>query len=192
MKTQRDDSPQLGFTLIELMVVIVLVGIMAAMIVPEMKGTYENALLRSTSRKLVSAFNLASSRAVALSEVHRIQLDPRNGRYLVERPVHEGEAGSGFVPVRDVPGAEGQLDTRISIELRADDESSAETAREESGRSLAEEDAEKRQRREVISFYPDGTADAREVLLRDREGFWLGLRINPITARVHVVELGRQ
>src|SRR5258708_4825192 len=37
-----------AFTLVELMVVMVLIAIMAAMIVPEMKGTYEDALLRSS------------------------------------------------------------------------------------------------------------------------------------------------
>src|SRR5947209_20524148 len=38
-------SGDLGFSLIELMVVIVLIGIMAAIIVPELKCTYEEALL---------------------------------------------------------------------------------------------------------------------------------------------------
>src|ERR1022692_2607980 len=33
-----------GFTLIELMVVIVLIAVMTAMIIPEMKGTFEDAL----------------------------------------------------------------------------------------------------------------------------------------------------
>ncbi|MDB6077847.1 MAG: hypothetical protein JWO82_1594, partial [Akkermansiaceae bacterium] len=37
--------------------------------------------------------------------------------------------------------------------------------------------------------YPDGTADAWEIHLRDRAGFQLALRINPITASVHIVEL---
>src|SRR6516162_8771785 len=45
-----------GFTLVELMVVIVLIGILSAMILPNMKGTYGDALLRSTSRELVNAF----------------------------------------------------------------------------------------------------------------------------------------
>ena len=40
-----------GFSLIELMVVIILIGVMAAMIVPEMKGSYEDVLLRATSRR---------------------------------------------------------------------------------------------------------------------------------------------
>ena len=44
----------------------------------------------------------------------------------------------------------------------------------------------------TISFYPDGTADAGDILLRDREGFRLLLQINPVTARVHVVEMERE
>jgi hypothetical protein len=83
------------------------------------------------------------------------------------------------------------LDTRISVELRAADEDSADKAGDKSGLSLVEDEVERRPQRELVTFYPDGTADAKELLLRDRDGFSLGLRINPITARVHVVELER-
>src|SRR5204863_8720326 len=55
-----------GFTLIELLVVIALFGILSAMIIPEMRGSYEEALLRSTSRQLVNVCNLAYSRAVSM------------------------------------------------------------------------------------------------------------------------------
>ena len=69
-------SPNLAaFTLIELMVVMVLIGIMTAMILPEMKGTYEDALLRSTSRELVSVCSLASSHAVSVNQAYRLRLD---------------------------------------------------------------------------------------------------------------------
>ena len=37
-----------AFTLMELVVVVVIIGIMTALIIPEMKGTFEDALLRST------------------------------------------------------------------------------------------------------------------------------------------------
>jgi hypothetical protein len=44
----------------------------------------------------------------------------------------------------------------------------------------------------AISFYPDGTADGGDITLRDREGFRLLLHINPVTARIHIVEMERE
>jgi predicted secreted protein len=41
---------------------------------------------------------------------------------------------------------------------------------------------------DAISFYPDGTADAAEIQLRDRDGFQLLLQLNPVTGRVHITE----
>jgi hypothetical protein len=42
-----------------------------------------------------------------------------------------------------------------------------------------------------VTFFPDGTADSAEILLRDQEGFGLRLRLNPITARFRVAEMKR-
>jgi len=39
---------------------------------------------------------------------------------------------------------------------------------------------------ESVTFYPDGTAEDRQVELTDRDGFRLALRINPITSRVQI------
>src|SRR2546425_471834 len=107
-----------GFTLLELMVVLILIGIMTAIIIPEMKGSFQDALLRSTSRELVNVFNLASSRAVSINQLHRVRLDRNSGRYLIERRAQENEQATGFVPAPEIPGSEGKLDTRISIEIR--------------------------------------------------------------------------
>ena len=180
-----------AFTLIELMVVVVLIGIMSAMIIPEMKGTYEEALLRSTSRELVNVFSLAYSQAVTVNQLHRVRLDPKTGRYFVEKAAREGEGASGFAPVRDLSGSEGTLDTRISIQIRRHDENPS-NAREQEAPLVSEEDSRSRNSDEIISFYPDGTADPGEVRLRDREGFGLSLRINPTTARVRIFELERE
>ncbi len=168
-----------AFTLIEMVVVIVLISIMAAMIIPEMKGSFNDALLRSTGRDLVNVFNFASSRAVGLGQCYRVRFDAPNGRYSVERRIHDG-MGTDFVPLKDVSGAEGRLDARIAIAIHPPDESASE---DDSGPGPAGQNVQ-----DAISFYPDGTADAAEILLRDRDGFQLLLQLNPVTARVHVTE----
>ncbi|MHB8520391.1 MAG: pilus assembly FimT family protein [Limisphaerales bacterium] len=182
---------RLGFSLIELMVVLVLMGIMMATIIPEMKGTYEDALLRTNGRKLLSVFDLAYTRAITVNQLHRVRLDRKTGHYSVEHPGREGEKGGAFVPVRDVPGSDGDIDPRITIEIRkADDAPSA--AADPGARFISGDDLLFGKRDDAIGFYPDGTAEAGEIVLRDRDGFGIALRINPVTARVRAVELERE
>lgn len=113
-----------AFTLIEMVVVIVLISIVAAMIIPEMKGSFNDALLRSTGRDLVNVFSFASSRAVGLGQCYRVRFDAPNGRYAVERQIHDG-TGTDFVPLKDVSGAEGRLVPHIAVAISAPEESSS-------------------------------------------------------------------
>ena len=180
-----------AFTLIELMVVIILIGIMTALILPEMKGTYEDALLRSTSRELVSVCGLASSHAVSVNQVHRLRFDPKTGHYSIQRRAEDRGPEGGLVSAREVPGGEGELDTRIAIEIHRVGDEPTEAAEPESA-PVPGSSAQSGRRDDGITFYPDGTADASEIVLRDRDGFRLALRINPVTARVRIIELARE
>ena len=173
------------------MVVIVLIAIMSAVVIPEMKGTYEDALLRSTGRNLATAFGTAYSRAVTLNQLHRVRIDRTENSFFVESMVR-GNGGLGELPQdQDFPGSKGELDSRISIEIRNPEPDTASETQtgEQSG---FENKSPTENGIEMIRFYPDGTADAKEVVLEDRDGFRLALRINPITARVRVTELERK
>ena len=175
-----------AFTLMEMMVVVLLIAVLTALIVPEMKGTFEDALLRSTSRKLLDAFALASSRAITLNQDCRVKLDLAEGRFVVERRVMVAGRES-FVPLKDVDGSEGKLDKRIAIqftspeELTAGDDSQAAPASD--AVTPANTDSEN-----SVAFYSDGTADLAEIQLRDRSGYLLKLRLNPVTARAWIIE----
>lgn len=173
-----------GFTLVELMVVVVIIGIITAVIIPEMKGSFEDALLRSTSRKLVDVFSLANSRAVAMNRPQQVRLDWKNGRYFVESGGRD--RGQEFSARTGPENLQGTVDNRISIEIRRPEEV-AEADETKSSTQIASS-----KQGETIRFYPDGTADAVQFILRDRAGFRLGLQINPVTARVHVMELARE
>jgi type II secretion system protein H len=180
-----------GFSLIELMVVLALIGIMTALIIPQMKGTYEEALLRSTARNLMEAFKLASTRAVTLNQTHSVLLDSKRRHYFVQARARHASSELASGQTQDISGGAGEIDSRITVEIQKPIETEAPPTGEEPT-VVSEDDVGRGNRVEEIAFYADGTADKAEVLLHDREGFRLVLRINPITAHVQTLELERQ
>jgi hypothetical protein len=98
-------------------------------------------------------------------------------RYFLERGTR---GGTDFVPVRDVPGGSGTLDARITINILEPGVTSPDDA---GGEPLADSGN--------AGQFPsngleEGTADAREIDLADRDGHRLSLRINPVTSRVQI------
>lgn len=210
-----------GFTLVELIVVIVLMGVMAAMIVPEMRGTYGDERLRAGGRELLNVCALASSRAVSFNAVHRVHVDSASRKFRMERRTRTADRGLAFVPVRGVAGCEGQLGEHITVRIRAAEEAPETDSGPEAGAAAADvanananagsdlpfgETGEagpgtatsaagpgdvERGPPQSVSFYPDGTADRAEIELKDVDGYGLVLRVNPVTSRVRVLERRR-
>jgi len=174
-----------GFTLMELMVVMTIIGIVSLLVVPEMRGSFESARLRSSARKVVNAINLAAVRASTRNLPHRVHIDPVQGRLTLE--AGNGGEGEGFAPVTDISGAVFQLNDTIRIQSRRIEPENLSSMPQ--APLLPQEDEETAvDRDQLISFYPDGSADAAEIILMDRQGFQLVLKVNPITARVRVTE----
>lgn len=187
-----------GFSLMELLVVVVLVAVLTALILPEMRGSYDHEQVRSASRQLTRALHLAYSQAVTVQQRHRVRFDHRTSEFLVERPTRERDGSTGFYPVRDLPGSHGRIDPRIAIEIRlagaperfptgqgAGSGSSLSVTRVAASGPDRDADA----RDDAIAFFPDGTAEAKEIVVRDGHGFGFALRVHPVTARVTLVEL---
>jgi type II secretion system protein H len=172
----RDTS---GFTLVEMMVVLTLIAILTAMIIPEMKGTFEDGLLRATGRELVNVIELASSRAISLNQTVQVKLDLVTRRYKMERQSREG-AREDFEPIQGVSGSQGTLDKRITIQFIGGSADSEAVSPGVPSNEPAQEDA--------LVFYPDGTANRATLALKDRAGFGLELDVNPITSRVSIRE----
>lgn len=190
MRSRVSNFKASGFTLIELMVVMVMIAIMTAMIIPEMRGTFEGELLRATSRTLIDGFRVAYSHSVSRNEQHRLVIDNEEHRYRIEGFSSSAEGGRGFRLI-NVPGAEAKLDQRITIEIRepeiTDEDEERESAPVISRRTRGQEVPEN-----SITFYPDGRAQRVEIWLRDGSGFGLALKINPTTARVSVTKLEKE
>ncbi len=176
-----------GFTLIELMVVVLMIGIMVAMVIPDMRGTMEDASLRSTVRKIVVAMNVAHSQAITTGRPHRMSLDLGNSRFAIERKTTGEDRAMGFVAMDGSPGSTGELDPRIRVQVVriGDDEAGKEGTLEQEASSL---DRGESGANEAITFESDGTADPVEIIVRDRQGFGLAIRLNPVTSRVRILD----
>jgi type II secretion system protein H len=180
----NNDGSRSGFTLVEMLVVVAIISIMSVAIVAEMHGTFQDALLRSTSRELAGACRVASSRAISINRPHRLRLDSLRHRYFLER---SARGGSDFLPVQDIPGGSGTLDPRITIHILEPGINSPDDAGQEPPEDSGNAgDMPSMFSEEAVTFYPDGTADDRQIELVDQDGFRLAMRVNPITSRVQV------
>ena len=162
-----------AFTLVELMVVITIIAIIGSVIVLEMGGTYEDALLRTNARKLIDVCDAASNRAIAVRQAQALRINAASGKLMVESKVRDADE-------QETEIIEGELDTRVALSIR------------EPQRDEEADESETPVEMDTIVFYPDGSADAREFLFRDRAGVELVLRINPTTGRVRVIEMAAQ
>lgn len=67
---------QRGFTLIELMTTVVIIGIVAAMAVPRFAKAYERMEFKSANRDLLSTLRLARSMSISNKDIYGVNFDP--------------------------------------------------------------------------------------------------------------------
>jgi len=69
-------SNQKGFTLIELMTTVVIIGIVATMAVPRFQKAYERMEYRAANKELSSTLKVARSMAISNKEIFGVNFDP--------------------------------------------------------------------------------------------------------------------
>ncbi len=170
-----------GFTLTELLVVLLLIGIFTGLMIAEMRGTFQDALLRSSARDVMSGLSIAGSRAVSLNQPHLFEWNATDNEFSVRATKTERGSDEAEAVERK------RMDERVTIEIRDPSRGLESEAESQSNEPQAPDESQPL-RRDVIQFYADGTADAREIALRDNNNGELILRINPVTGRVRVQE----
>lgn len=85
-----------GFTLIEIIIVLVLLAIVAAIALPTFQRLVVNSPLKTAARDLMAEFALGKERAIAESRQYRIILDVDNGSYDIQQCQNTGSTCSSW------------------------------------------------------------------------------------------------
>lgn len=98
---------QTGFTLLELIVVLVLLGIIAVLVAPGLGGSLENAKLKTASRELLAVLRVRRSEAISQGRIITLRFAVDASSYRVDgEPVRLAEGLS--VAYQAAMGAAGQ------------------------------------------------------------------------------------
>ena len=148
-----------GYTLIELMVVLVIIMVFASVAAPRLVEQVRSAAVRKAARDFVSLARLARSRAVVEVRAFVLRVDGVERWMRVAR--RDGDRAALVVAARDLPP-----------DLEVHFVSGTGAARS----SLA------------IAFKPDGSAEEATVIFSQPDGAREAVEVNPVTARAEVVE----
>lgn len=202
-----------GFTLIEIMVVIVVLAIVVGTIAPSLGPIAGDAQLRAATRDVIAALRYARAESVVTSRPHRFCVDSEAGRFWVESWNDDEELGPlGFAPQREFKigsseereGEERQrrapnsspLPKGVAIEMRelfadlGDDPEAIAYA--ERLRAVQEERRANTGGYATVEFQPDGTADGQLIRIAlaaeedDPATVAFLIAVDPVTGRVEL------
>ncbi len=157
-----------GFTLVELLVVMVIVAISFFALQPAFSGAVQGAQERAALRQLSGLFSAARAQAVARGRLVRVASDLGEGAFWAEIQSDPSGDRSAFEPLSILGRSAIALPDHLAVvEL-----------------SIGGVDAALP--RADIYFYPDGTADGAAIVLADEAGREIELTVTPATGQVRV------
>ncbi len=156
VRSGRRPASARGFTLIELIIVMLLLAIAAGLVAPRMSSFFRGRALNFEARRLLSLTHYAQSRAIAEGVPVILWLDARNSRYGVHVQTGHDEPDDRVVSY--------ELEPTLTLQPSGD----APAASEQDDEALGVPEG-----MAVIRFNPEGYFDevsVKRVVLQQREG----------------------
>lgn len=165
--TGRQKKNRVGFTLIEVLLVVLLLGILLGIATPRMASSFSGMQLSTGSKDMIALARYAWQRAVLDEICYRINFDKANGKYWL---TYQKELLTDPEKFQHISGSLGKIYNLpekvkiLKIIHPADDFP-------------------------YITFYPDGTADETRIYLKNDKGTVYVLSTSRIVGKITVEEI---
>lgn len=171
-RASKGAPTQTGFTLLEMMVVLVIMSLTAAFVVPQLAGSLTKMNAGTAARKIAASLRHARSKAVTERIPYFADFDPRLNRLAVRKylPAEEGKTSPEdvYYKIYDLPDG-----------LRLDTEQESFPLR------VRRQDGEKKY---TIVFYPTGASSGGGITVRDEDRRSYRVIVDMITGSVRLTE----
>ena len=151
-----------SFTLVELLLVVILLGLVAALAIPNFNPAFTKFQLQETGKNITYLMRYAQSRAVMTKKTHQLVFDEERSAYwlLQEREDPDGESRQSFEMVPGRYGRSFQIPKEISVEVQD----------------------------QPIRFYPDGTIDKARIYVSNERKDYLTVSTLEQAGYVHLFD----
>jgi type II secretion system protein H len=168
-----------GFTLVEIMVVVIVLAVVAGAVVPNFQSAVASLRLESACRRLAGLLDYCGQAARATGQVHGLIFSGDGVHYqaVCEVPPDEDSGDEDQTPRLEPAPLPADLDRRLAEGVRL------------TGAEFFEEDLAKQEGGGIrILFFPDGTTEFASLRLRSTKGEERTLQLNGVSGTVTISE----
>ena len=163
-----------GFSLIELLVVLVIISVFSAFVAVNVAGSLSNVALKTASKKVAASLRYARSRAIAESVPYVALLDLNRNRLTVKPDVKSSETGDQSDGLSLETIRDGVKRFNLPEDVRFKN-------------ALAYDGSESDSRFFAVVFMPNGCSSGGTILLENRRKRGSKVKIDFVTGTVRVV-----
>ncbi|MGE5576778.1 MAG: Tfp pilus assembly protein FimT/FimU [Syntrophothermus sp.] len=168
-----------GFTLLEVIVVLAIVGLLFGLALPELGAATERMRLYAGVRQVVAMLNYARETAIVEDDAHTVEIDFERGRLALgtSHPASatniSGAAGEGQTGAEGAGSGAGGGTGRTGVVLP-----------EELKLSVSGSGPDTEGTGEALKFFPDGTSNGIQLVITDRRGNRFLIEVSSVTGRI--------
>ena len=160
--SRRGRTDKKGFTLLELLVVMIIVGLVAAITTPLLTGSLGSVTMRASAKRIAASFRFARQQSILHQRSYAVILHPDSNRVSV---VSSGSDGSAPDPHPESSAF--RIDEQIALVpdpgLAVDSDGSV-----------------------AVAFHDDGSSSGGRILVRDRKDRQMVVDVDLVTGIVTI------